>query len=235
MKREKRPQIVGIIQARMSSSRLPGKVLAPLGDSSVLQTIVERMRSSKRLTHIVIATSQAATDDAIATAARSWGIAVYRGSEQDVLDRLYQVARATGADVVVRLTADNPLVDGKFVDWCIQQFASWNPPVDYQVTSPAGGFPYGLSVEVISGPVLAEVWALATEPSDREHVTKYIRERTTQYRTVELRSPEDHADLRWTIDTAEDLQRAQSTFRWLSAHPAVRDWMDIAQHLGAAD
>ncbi len=148
--------VIGIVQARMGSFRLPGKSLAPLLGRPMLQVLMERVRPAQIVDHWIIATTQLAADDCIAELSRQLGIECFRGSENDCLDRYYQAALQANAHTVVRLTGDNPLMDGSFVDWSVSQFLNADPPLDYTESSTSKTFPLGLSLEVFSFDALGQ-------------------------------------------------------------------------------
>lgn len=229
------PRVAAIVQARMGSTRLPGKVLAPLAGRPLLEQLVRRVRGARSLSALVVATSTLRRDDAVAALAAGLGVACHRGPEDDVLDRYHGAARAAGADVVVRLTADNPVVDADFVDGCVDAFLAARPPLDYLDTTTSGTFPYGLSVEVLSFAALDAAWREARDAGEREHVTAFVRARPGRFRVHHLAGPGRDGDLRVTVDTPEDLERARRLFdalglgerrvpvaevaAWLRAHP----------------
>ena len=198
-------RVVAVLQARTGSTRLPGKVLLPLGGRPMLHLIVERVRGSRALSELVIATTTDSRDDAIGRLAGELGVGCFRGSEEDCLDRYYQAARQSRADVVVRLTGDNPLVDGDFVDWVVGRYRAADPACDYADTSISKTFPLGLSVEVFSFEALATAWREDDNPAWREHVTPFIYRQPHRFRTLHLASPEDFSRIRATVDTPEDL------------------------------
>ncbi|MBI2016092.1 MAG: glycosyltransferase family protein [Candidatus Rokubacteria bacterium] len=237
-----RPRVVALVQARMGSSRLPGKVLAPLGGVPLLQAIVERVRGARTLHALVIATTERPADDAVAALAGRLGVACFRGADEDCLDRLARAARAHGADVVVRLTGDNPFVDGALVDWAVGERAAAEPPWDYVGTSRSGTFPVGISVEVVAHAALDCAWREATAPAHREHVTLWIVERPARFRVRDLVADPSDGDLRLTVDAPEDLELARRVFdhfghrhfAWREAVAAVRvrpDWAALNRHV----
>ena len=227
----KSPRVVGILQARMGSSRLPGKVLASLGTSTVLEELLRRLAQSERLDAVVVATTELPEDDRVVAVAQSRGVPWFRGSTGDVLDRYWRAAEAFGAAVVVRLTADNPLVSGAFVDSCVDRFLASDPPVDYLNTMDGGTLPQGLAVEVMSREALERAWTTATRPEHREHVTLFIREHRDQFQLSYVRSPVDHSDLRWTIDTQADLDAMRALYTRLCLDTQERSWEEIAESM----
>ena len=202
--------VVALLQARMGSTRLPGKVLLPIEGRPMLEQLVRRLRPSRWIDRLVIATTTEPADDAIVAAAARMEVAVFRGSESDVLGRFAAAARAFDAATVVRLTADNPLVDAAFVDLVLDRFAAAG--VAYAETTTSRTYPYGLSVEVFARAALDAAAAEATAPADREHVTPFIRRDPVRFPGLALVAPEAHGDLRWTVDTAVDLAHVRGLF-----------------------
>jgi spore coat polysaccharide biosynthesis protein SpsF len=194
--------IVGILQARVSSSRLPGKVLRPILGRPMLELQIERLRRARSLDKIVLATSIATEDDAIASLANEMGIGCWRGSLHDVLDRFIGAARAYHAAEVVRLTGDCPLADPEVIDAVVATYNKSNADYASNVNPPT--FPDGLDVEVMSAAVLERAWREAKKPSEREHVTLYIHQRCDEFRIANYTAPCDLSALRWTVDHIED-------------------------------
>lgn len=215
-----------ILQARVNSTRLPGKVLAEVAGRPLLALIVERARAAVRVDQLVVATTLRPDDDAVADLAGRLGVECFRGSEEDCLDRYYRAASRCGADTVVRLTGDNPLVDGGFIDWVIEQYADGGEPYDYADSASSGTFPTGLSVEVFSFAALAAAWREDTNPRWREHVTPFIRQHPERFRLLHLTSPHDYSHMRWTVDTPEDLAFVRAVYERLG-DPARASWRDV--------
>ncbi|MCX5742129.1 MAG: glycosyltransferase family protein [Proteobacteria bacterium] len=193
---------VAIVQARMGSSRLPGKVLATIAGASMLARVVTRLRAARSIDAIVIATTTADLDDAVAREARRLGVGVFRGSETDVLARYVGAARMAKADVVVRVTSDCPLLDPHVVDAVV---ALLDRPTDYASNTHVRSFPRGLDVEALHRDVLERIDRLATSPAAREHVTAFILEEPARFVVRQLVADRDDSDLRWTVDTDDDL------------------------------
>lgn len=234
--------VVGIVQARMGSSRLPGKTLIPLLGRPMLQVLMERVLPAQRVDHWIIATTQLPIDDQIMELARQLGVQSFRGSENDCLDRYYQAARQAKAATVVRLTGDNPLMDASFVDWSVDQFLQSEPPVDYTESSTSKTFPLGLSLEVISFKALETAWKNDPAPETREHVSPYIYQHPDRFRLGKLRGPYDYSHMRWTVDTEADLQFVSTVFEsfkrtnfsWLEAAQKIEqhpEWLEINRHI----
>lgn len=196
---------LAILQARMSSSRLPGKVMAPLLGEPMIGRQVERLRRAKRIDKLMVATSVDPSDDSLAAYCESLGLSVFRGPLDDVLER-YRAALAMhpDANAVVRLTADCPLTDPALVDQVIEHHHAAG--ADY--TSNTLGtrtYPHGLDTEVIRPDALFDAAARASDPYEREHVTPYIYRRSETYRLAGVARHESRATLRWTVDFPQDL------------------------------
>jgi spore coat polysaccharide biosynthesis protein SpsF len=227
-------RVVAILQARMGSARLPGKVLAPIEERPMLEHLLRRLQTARTLSTVIVATGSAPQNDPIETLATGMRVPVFRGSEEDVLDRFVQASRQWEAETLVRLTGDNPLVDGTFVDRVVLRYQQADPPVAYADTATSGTWPYGLSVEVFSREALEAAWHASTDPTDREHVTKWIRERPDQFPALHLRSDSDDGDLRWTVDTAEDLAHVRKLFAELRLSEETAGYHEIVRHERAA-
>ena len=231
--------VVAIVQARMGSTRLRGKVLQDLEGRPVLQRVIDRLRQARRLDDIWVATTRQSDDRAVLELARSLGVFGFAGSENDVLDRYWQAVKQAGASVVVRITADCPLIDPDVVDAVVDAFNACEPAADYSWND---GFPRGLDVEVFSREALERAWREDQNPAWREHVTAYLHRHPEQFRLLPVRCEREHSDERWTVDTPEDFRLVQTIwrhfghdrFRWrevlaaLDAHP---DWRELNRHI----
>lgn len=212
---------IALIQARMGSSRLPGKVLRPIADRPMIDWVLTRTARARLIEKVVLATSDSAADDRLAAHVRALGYDVERGSERDVLGRFAQAAKAQGAELVVRITADCPLIDPEVIDAVLSLRAQ--EAADYASNTDPASFPDGLDVEVFTAAALAVAADEATELFDREHVTPFLRR--DPFRRAVLRHPQDLSTLRWTVDEADDLTvvdrlaRAlnRDDFTWLEA------------------
>ena len=206
---------VAIIQARMSSTRLPGKVLKTSYGRSMLERMIERVRRASLLDEVLVATTTDPSDNTIASACISMGVACTRGSLQDVLDRYYQAATTSQADVVVRLTGDCPLIDPVLIDDVIRalhenqaDFACNRLPPPFQRT-----YPIGLDVEACTFAALETAWRNAKEKHEREHVMPYLYATPGRFKVVQLNHSEDLGQLRWTLDTPQDLLLLRRIYR----------------------
>lgn len=201
-------RVVAIIQARMASSRLPGKVLADLGGRPVLEWVVRRASRTAGIEQVVVATSARPEDDAVAAFCEEKGIDCTRGSLQDVLDRYYQAAEAYEADVVLRLTGDCPLIDPGLLDELIETFLEAEPPLDFAANRlpTERTIPIGLDAEICSFSALEVAWREAREAHQREHVMPFFYEHPDRFRILHIRQEQDYGHHRWTVDTPEDLE-----------------------------
>jgi spore coat polysaccharide biosynthesis protein SpsF len=193
-------RVVIVVQARMSSTRLPGKVLLPLAGAPALLRMMERVARVRGAARRLVATSTAAADDAIVQTCRSAGVPVVRGPLEDVLAR-FALAVPPDCEAVVRLTADCPLVDAALVDQHIAVYAREQPHADYVTNAALRTQPNGLDVEVVSRAMLMRAAREASAAYDREHVLSWVARHA---RMVPVRQSVDLSDLRWTLDTAED-------------------------------
>jgi spore coat polysaccharide biosynthesis protein SpsF len=230
-----------IIQARMSSTRLPGKVLLDLAGEPMLARVVERTRRAQTIDRVIVATTVEPEDEPIVALCRARGWAVSRGSRDDVLDRYYQAAVADRADPIVRITSDCPLIDPGAIDLVVRRLT---PGVDYASNiNPRRSYPRGLDVEAFPFAALSTAWQETRDPSSREHVTPFFYRHPERFRLalVESDRPES-ADQRWSVDTPEDYELmrritehfGKNDFGWLDvlqlldAHP---DWIELNRHI----
>jgi spore coat polysaccharide biosynthesis protein SpsF len=196
-------RVVATIEARMRSTRLPGKVLLPILGRPMLELMVERLRRISRLDAIVIATTTDASCDPIEELANRLGVGCHRGSEDDVLDRVLRAAHSAQADVIVELTADCPLIDPDLTTQTIEAYLAGD--ADYVANCLREPYPRGMDVQVFSTATLEEVARLTDDPADHEHVSLYIYEHPERYRLREVPAgPPEAAGLRLTVDTPED-------------------------------
>jgi len=196
-------KIVAIIQARMGSTRLPGKVLKDLSGDTVLARVVSRVRRFQTLDNVVVATSTHAADDVVVRECRRLECGVFRGSEQDVLDRYCCAAREAQADIIVRITSDCPLIDPEVSDRTIRAFLDVQP--DYASNVMMRTYPRGLDTEVMQFVALERAVQEATESYEREHVTPYLYEHPETFKLLSVTGEKDYSQYRWTLDTPEDL------------------------------
>ena len=213
--------ILAVLQARMSSTRLPGKVLRDLAGAPLLARQAERLARARRIDRLVLATSDEPEDDAVARLGESLGLGVHRGPLQDVLARFAGALDAFGqAAHVVRLTGDCPLADPRVIDELIDLHLARG--ADYSNnTGDRRTFPHGLDAEIMRSDVLRTAAAEATDPYEREHVTPFIYRRPERFQLAFLVSGDDHGEARWTVDTPEDFEFVRAVYEGLyAADPA---------------
>lgn len=194
-------KVIAIVQARMGSSRLPGKVMKEINGMPLIQILLERLKLSKRIDEVVVATTLAETDQRLVDFLTTKNYLFERGHETDVLDRYIQVAKKYKADVIVRITGDCPLIDPKLVDLVIEKFFSTRSDYCSNIMPPT--YPDGLDIEVFSSKQLLEAKNFSLNPSDFEHVTPSIRRRD-DIRKTNFENSSDLSSLRWTVDELED-------------------------------
>jgi len=199
--------VVAVIQARMGSTRLPGKVMKDLTGMPVLWHVITRVKFASLLDHIVVATTTLSEDDRIEQACRQWGIRCFRGEEEDVLSRYYNAvdsleqALEIRSDYVVRVTADCPLIDPMIINKLV--LCAQEGQYDYVSNTDPPTFPDGLDVEVMTKDALESAYKNARLLSDREHVTPFIRQNSI-FRKYNFKNSIDLSHMRWTLDTPED-------------------------------
>jgi spore coat polysaccharide biosynthesis protein SpsF len=239
-----RPRAIAIIQARRASIRLPDKVLLEICGQPMLVRVVERTRGARTLDSVIIATTTDPTDDAIQALCETRGYPFYRGSSMDVLDRYYQTACRFKADIIVRITADCPLIDPGLIDEAVRAFTGM--PVGDALTTSAGSkfpydfvanrlpppwgrtFPVGLDLEVCSLAGLELAWKEAVQPHQREHVMPFFYEQPQRFRILLLNHEPDYGKLRWTVDTPADLELLRQIF---ARFPGRSDfsWLEVVE------
>lgn len=224
---------VAIIQARMGSERLPGKVLLEICGQPMLRRVVDRVALARGIDQVVVATSTEARDGEIEKFCRDSGIACFRGHPSDVLDRYYRAASAFGADHVVRITSDCPLIDPGLIGTIVEAYTARQPQIQYasNVIVPRR-FPRGLDTEIFSAAALEQAWRETEAPVFREHVTTYFYHHPERFRLHGIHQVEDDSHHRWTVDTPDDLRLIREIFAALP--PGTPSWRDVlalvAQH-----
>jgi spore coat polysaccharide biosynthesis protein SpsF len=208
-------KIVAVVQARMGSSRLPGKVLAGILGKPALWHIVNRLQSCRTLDEIVIATSTNSADKAILDFARENNIPAYAGSENDLVDRIYRTARKFKADAIVRITADCPLADPAIVDKVTSFYLEGKSGYDYVSNIHPPTYPDGLDTEIFSSAALQRVRQEVTDPFWREWITMNFSKHPEKYRLANIENPTELSHLRWTVDYQEDLDLIREIYKCL--------------------
>jgi spore coat polysaccharide biosynthesis protein SpsF len=246
-------KVVAIIQARMASSRLPAKVMLDLGGKPILAWVIQRAALAKAVDSVVVATTQDPSDDPVHDYCHRQGYLVERGSVYDVLDRYYRAAKAHSADIIVRITADCPLLDPELIDSAVTLLHQENQsfPFDFvtnRLPPPwVRTYPIGLDIEVFRFEILQRAWGAAAAKNQREHVTPYFYEgapvgrlapqtQTSEYATAIspagfhialMHHTPGYGDLRWTVDTQEDLDLVRAIISRLPADSS--SWLDVLE------
>lgn len=225
--------VVAVIQARMGSTRLPGKVMMEICGRPVLWHVVQRAKAAGLLAQVVIATTTLPQDDVLADLAGEIGVPCYRGPVDDVLYRYYGAAVEYGANAVVRITSDCPLLDPAVVDKVLSTHLAAGAEVDYTSNTMERTFPRGLDTEVITVPALARAHREAARDYEREHVTPYIYQHPERFRlqNVEAAGRLRRPDLRLTVDTAEDLQLIREIYGGLYRPGEIFGALDVIDFL----
>jgi len=232
---------VAIIQARLGSSRLPGKVLRPLGGKTMLECVMQRLSECRTIDQLVIATTTEPADRELIEFCqdRQWDF--HAGSENDVLSRYVETAEKYAAEQIVRITSDCPLIDPRIVDQTVDLINS-NPEIDYASNfHPRRTYPRGLDCEAMTRRTLDRIDRLAITPRYREHVTLYAYQNPKKFNIASTQETEDWSHLRWTVDTEDDLRLASeiyhhfgdSPFDWrqiIKAYETHPSWIEINRH-----
>jgi len=244
-------KVVAIIQARMSASRLPGKVLLDIGGEPMLARVVERTRRSQGVDQVLVATSLEHADDPIEAFCTQRGYSCFRGNLHDVLDRYYQAAKSLSAEIVVRITADCPLIDPLVIDQTLAAFYGHGPslitetetewpqikPELIPVLDFAANrlpppwertFPIGLDTEVCTFSALETAWREASQPHQREHVMPYLYEHENRFRILLVNHDPDYGDLRLTVDTPQDLELLRTIYSRFGGRDDF-SWLDVLE------
>ncbi len=209
-----------IVQARMGSSRLPKKTLMKIdNEHSVLNFVINQLSFSKLIDKIIIATTNLAEDDVIENFVNNLEIDVFRGNSNDVLDRYFQCAKKFSIDIIVRITADNPLIDPMIIDDLIKKFTTNS--YDCLTNAYVRTFPYGTEVEIFSFKSLKKSWNNATKPSEREHVTPFFYNNPQSFKIHHEKNSKNISNLRWTIDRENDLLLVKSIISKIKKRPIL--------------
>lgn len=193
-----------IVQARMGSTRLPGKIFKEVEGKSLLSYQIERLKRVHHISGIIIATTENPQDDLIVKFCKEAGVLFFRGNEEDVLDRYYRAAKAFSADVIIRITSDCPLIDPEIIDAILNFYIENYPSYDYVSNAIERTFPRGLDVEVFSFACLKKAACEAKLLYEREHVTPYFRFNPDFFRLGNFTQQPNESHHRWTLDTVED-------------------------------
>lgn len=224
-------KVLLITQARISSTRLPGKVMREINKEPLLKIHLNRLQKSKNVTKIIVATSNSEADNVIFDAVKNWGFEVYRGSENDVLDRYYHAAKKYKPNWVVRVTSDCPLIDPELLDKLVE-FAEQNN-VDYTANILLEHFPDGQDIEVFTFSALEKAWLECDNPRQREHVTLYIRENSNHigkklFSALNYPSEANYSEIRMTVDEKRDFELIKILINNLGTNAS---WLEYTNYI----
>ncbi len=216
-------KVCAIVQARTGSSRLPNKVILDLAGRPLILFLIERLKRSRFLDEIILATTNKKRDNKLAKLFQNVGLKVVRGSEEDVLSRFFDAVNSSDSDIFLRITGDCPFVDPEIIDQVIETFI--NNDVDYGSNIDPPSFPDGLDVEIFSKEALIIANKDCIDKKDREHVTPYLRE-SGFFRTINIMNQNDLSQLRWTVDEKEDMELVRSIVKYFEGNSDFY-WKDI--------
>jgi spore coat polysaccharide biosynthesis protein SpsF len=219
-----------IVQARMTSTRLPGKVLKTVLNKPLLEYQIERLQRVKLADEVIVATTTNETDIPIVELCNRLGVPYFRGSENDVLARYYAAATVHQAEAIVRLTSDCPIIDPEVIDQVIGFYLQHHPKNDYVSNSLSRSYPRGMDTEIFSMKALTEAFNEATEKPDREHVTPFIYSQPQRYSLANIAFAENQSCHRWTVDTPEDFElisRIIETLYTRKLHFTLEDCLEL--------
>ena len=222
-------KVVAIVQARMGSTRLPGKVLKPLAGEPMLRHVLRRAQAARRIDEVVLATTTEPEDRALEPVARGLGVRVVFGHPTDVLDRYYRAAQAAGADAIARVTADCPFLDPEVLDACVDLLRSSSAA--YASNAVRRTFPDGLDVEVFTFAALETAWKEAALASEREHVTPFLWKDPARFPAAELLREPDISAMRWCVDNPADLALAEAVYAGLGQGGRLFGYRELLQFL----
>jgi len=218
-----------IIQARMNSARLPGKVLMDIAGKPMLWHVVERLKNAKKIDEIILAIPDTKNNDELEAFAKNHNIKYFRGSEEDVLSRYYKAAKNFTCNVIVRITSDCPLVDAALVDAFVKKHLASD--ADYTSNIIQRTYPKGIDVEVLNFEILEKSFKEATIQKHREHVTLYVREHPEKFKRVSVKQEKNFSRLRWTVDEQEDLEFVREIYKRLYKKGSIFFMEDIMKVL----
>ncbi|MBI1861078.1 MAG: N-acetylneuraminate synthase family protein [Deltaproteobacteria bacterium] len=225
-------KVVAVVQARMGSTRFPGKMMAKIGDRPLISWVLERVQRSKLVNQVILASSSDPRNDALETVATELGIQTVRGDENDVLSRFVLAAQVGGADIVVRVCADNPFIEPEEIDRVVTHFLHQRPDYAFNHVSRLGnGYADGFGAEVLSAQILGEIDRVATCPAHREHVTSYLWDHAHEFEIATFPAPDALAreDLRFDIDTGSDLARLGPMGEALGIGAKAAEFIQVAE------
>jgi spore coat polysaccharide biosynthesis protein SpsF len=223
------PKTIVIIQARMSSTRLPGKILLPLGNKSVLAHVVQRIKRCDIVDEVMVATTTFTADDATASECEKIGVKHFRGSSDNVLERYYLAAKMENADVVIRITSDCPFIDPDILTAMLNKFNTENP--DYLSNTTTRTYPRGFDIEIFTFAALENAYKNAKADYEKEHVTPYIYLNPQKFTLSTYSDGFDNSGLRVTLDTEEDWEVIRQVYLGITKNNADFSYNDVVNYL----
>jgi spore coat polysaccharide biosynthesis protein SpsF len=223
-------KISAIVQARMGSTRLPGKIMKIISGHPVLWHVIDRLKHSKKLNNVIIATTILKEDDVVENFCKENNILFFRGSVEDVLSRYFLTAQKFGCENIVRITSDCPVIDPEIIDNMIEEFFAANGKktnIDYLSNSLEKTFPRGLDSEIFTFKTLEKTFNEASKLYEKEHVTPYIYQHPELFKLKNYSSSKNYSDLRWTLDTEEDFQLIKEIYSNLYNRNSIFLFNDI--------
>lgn len=201
-------KITVIVQARICSTRLPGKVMKIIKNKTILGHVITRIKKAKNVSDVIIATTDKHSDDIIVEEAKKLNVKYFRGSEEDVLSRYYYAAKDNKSDIIIRITSDCPVIDPKIIDIMVEEFLEYQQKehIDYLSNTVERTFPRGLDIEILKFDILERCFYDADKDYEREHVTPYIYLNEGKFKIKQYKNTLDYSNYRWTLDTIEDFQ-----------------------------
>jgi len=228
---ENKKTVGAIVQARMGSERLPGKMLVDIAGKPLIQHVIDRISRSKKIDKIILATTDNPKDTILVQLAKKNSLDYFAGDEEDVLDRFYQSAKRFNIDIIVRITPDDPFKDPQVIDEIIGYYIQHLDKYDYVSNTIKSTYPEGLDIEVFSFSALEKAWREAQKLSEREHVTPYIWKHPDIFRLKNIEYVKDLSSLRWTLDNKKDLTFAKEIYRRLYKRGKIFLMNDILELL----
>ena len=213
--------IIAIIQVRMGSTRLPGKALKEILGKPMLWHLINRVKEAKLVGKVVIATTRNKEDKVIINFAKENGIDYYAGSENDIVDRSYMSAKKIGAEAIVRITGDCPLIEPQIIDKAVEYYLKNKDRIDYVSNVHPPTYPDGLDVEIYPFKTLERMWREIKDPFSREWIYTYIVENPDKFRIANIENETDLSGMRWTVDYKEDLDFVREIYKMLYEHDRV--------------
>ena len=223
------PRNIVVLQARMSSNRLPGKVLKPINGQPMIYRQIQRVFRSTLVEDVIVATSVSSSDDELVEFLESEGIKVFRGSLDNVLSRFLEISKRINPTNIIRLTGDCPLVMPKLIDEMIVYFEEKLP--DYLSNSLVPSFPDGLDVEILSIEAISRLESLSLSKMEFEHVTLGLYKRPDMFRVLNFSSPINRSNMRWTVDYPEDLDFVRSVYSHFKGRETTFEYQEVLEFL----